>query len=80
MNDTVPKNREQFIAFKRFSSRLDSFYAGLVEEKEEFEALQKLFEVIYFFEWLSAVERKFNLDDLSTVANQLELSLKKLRE
>ena len=76
----VPKNREQFIAFKRFSSRLDSFYAGLVEEKEEFEALQKLFEVIYFFEWLSAVEGKFNLDDLSTVANQLELSLKKLRK
>ena len=63
-------NREYFLAFKRFSSRLDSFYAGVLGEKEELEALQKVFEVFFFCEWLSAVELWFNVEDLSNVENQ----------
>ena len=38
LDDIVPKNGEQFLTFKRFSDSLDSFYARLLEEKEEFEA------------------------------------------
>ena len=80
LNDIVPKNREQLLTFKIFSNGLDSSYAGLLEDKEEFEALQKVCKtVLYLFHGLSAVERGFNADDLSTIENQPELSLKTLR-
>ena len=39
LNDIVPKNREQVLAFERFSDHLDFFYAALLEEREELETL-----------------------------------------
>ena len=65
-----------FFVLKRYSDRLDSFYAGHLEEKEEVEALQKVFKVIH---GLSVLERGFKADDLFTVENQPELSFKTLR-
>ena len=65
-----------FFVLKRYSDRLDSFYAGHLEEKEEVEALQKVFKVI---RGLSALQRGFKADDLFTVENQSQLSLKTLR-
>ena len=80
LNNIVPKNREQFLGFKRFSDCLDSFYARFLEEREELEALQKVLKVIFcLFHRLSAVERAFNTDDFFTVENQSTLSLKTLR-
>ena len=80
LNDTDPQNWEQFFALKRFSDLLDSFHAGLPEEKEELEALKKVFKVIFcLFHGLFALEHGFKADDLFTVENQSELSLKTLR-
>ena len=76
LNDIDPKNWKQFFVLKRCSDRLDSFYAGHLEEKEEVEALQKVFKVIH---GLSTLERGFKADGLFTVENQSELSLKTLR-
>ena len=80
LNDNIPKNSEQFLVFKIFSNGFGSSYAGLLEDKKEFEALQKVCETIfYLFHGLLTVERGFNADDLSILENQSELSLKILR-
>ena len=81
LNDIVPKNRENVLAFKRFSDRLDTIYAGLlVERGRERECVCVCvcaFEVVFcLFHRLSAMERGFNADALFTVENQSELSLK----
>lgn len=77
LNGIVPKIREHFLAFKRFSDHLDSFYAGLLEETDGLKALHKGFEVIHcFFRRLSAVEHGLKADDIFNVENQSQVSLK----
>lgn len=49
LNDVVPKNTEEFLGFKTFSDRLDSFYVGFLEKREELEVLRKFFKIIVCF-------------------------------
>ena len=76
LNDVVLKNTEEFLGFKTFSDRLDSFYVGFLEKREELEVLRKFFKIIVCF-W--AVECEFNTDDLFTVKNQSTFSLDTMR-
>ena len=49
LNEVVPKNTEEFLEFKTFSDRLDSFYVGFLEKREELEVLRKVFKIIFCF-------------------------------
>ena len=49
LNEVVPKNTEEVLEFKTFSDRLDSFYVGFLEKREELEVLRKVFKIIFCF-------------------------------
>ena len=79
LNSVVPVNKEQFLAFNKFSDRLDSFYKE-VPSLKDFVTLWKVFKMIFcLFHRQSGVEQGFNTNEGFSVENPSEICLKALR-
>ena len=79
MNNLVPSLEEKFLAFNKFSDRLDNFYAEILCKKE-YESLWIVLKLVFcMFHGQSAVERGFNANKDFIADNQGDTSLISLR-
>ena len=79
ISEVVDKSKEKFLAFDKFAQRLDVFFMQFMLNKE-YEAMWKAFKIVFtMFHGQAAIERGFNVNKMTSVVNQLDVTLTSLR-